>query len=132
MTLVLDSSAVIAYMKQEPGGPLVAELMEIDKCYVHAVNLCEVYYGFVRELGEPSAKSVLADIADLGVKIREDMDSEFWQEAGRYKADLRRISLADCFCLALASRLQAEVVTSDHHEFDAVERKGVCPVRFIR
>ena len=38
---------------------------------------------------------------------------------GRLKAR-GGISLADCFCIALAQSLPADVVTSDHHEFDAL------------
>jgi PIN domain nuclease of toxin-antitoxin system len=132
MTLVLDSSALIAYLKQEPGAPLVRALIERNRCHVHAINLCEVYYDFLRSQGGPAATRMLVDVVGLGVVIQEDMDSEFWQQVGRYKADLRRVSLADCFCITLARRLQAPVVTTDHHEFDAVERKGVCAVRFIR
>ena len=36
---------------------------------------------------------------------------------------------ADAFALALAERLSVPLVTTDHHEFDAVERKG--HVRFL-
>jgi predicted nucleic acid-binding protein len=35
-----------------------------------------------------------------------------------------RISFADAFALALAERLNIPLVTTDHHEFDAIERKG--------
>jgi hypothetical protein len=60
------------------------------------------------------------------------MGQSLWQEAGRLKAVHRRVSLADCFAIALASRLDAQVVTSDHHEFDALVASGVCRVLFIR
>jgi predicted nucleic acid-binding protein len=33
-------------------------------------------------------------------------------------------SSADAFALALAEHLNVPLVTTDHHEFDAVERKG--------
>ena len=35
-----------------------------------------------------------------------------------------RISFADAFALALAERLEIPLITTDHHEFDAVEQKG--------
>jgi predicted nucleic acid-binding protein len=35
-----------------------------------------------------------------------------------------RISFADAFTLALAERLHIPLITTDHHEFDAVEQKG--------
>lgn len=56
----------------------------------------------------------------------------FWQDAGRLKAQLMRVSLADCYCLALARRTGGDVPTADHHEFDALVPRGICPIRFIR
>ena len=52
------------------------------------------------------------------------MDEDFWQEAGRIKADYKRVSLADCFCVALSNRVSGEVVTSDHHEINRLLRPG--------
>ncbi len=51
---------------------------------------------------------------------------------GQLKAEWRRISLADCFALALAIREKATLVTSDHHELDRIAETGLCPFRFIR
>jgi PIN domain nuclease of toxin-antitoxin system len=134
VNLVLDSSALIALLQKEEGGSLVAEVMSDStcECYAHAVNLCEVYYDILRSDGELRADAVLADFADVGLLAREDMDRDFWREAGHLKANLRRISLADCFCAALANKMGGEVVTADHHEFDALAANGTCRVRFIR
>jgi len=59
------------------------------------------------------------------------MDDDFWQEAGRIKADFRRISLADCFCAALAARIDGEVVTADK-EFRPLAEQGGYKINFIR
>jgi len=58
MNLVLDASALIALFRGEPGGDLVPPLVDdpANRCFVHAVNLCEVYYGFRREAGEETAQ----------------------------------------------------------------------------
>jgi hypothetical protein len=56
----------------------------------------------------------------------------FWQEAGKYKATIKKVSLADCFAVALTNRMQADLYTSDHHEFDPIAASGICPVKFIR
>lgn len=45
------------------------------------------------------------------------------QRVGVIKVE-ERISFADAFALALAERLHIPLITTDHHEFDAVERKG--------
>jgi predicted nucleic acid-binding protein len=107
-------------------------LERADLCIAHAVNLCEVYYKFNRAGGEAAAQAALDELETVGVNVRQDMDRELWQEAGRLKATLKRIALADCFALALAKREAGTVVTSDHHEFDPIALAGHCPVKFIR
>lgn len=67
-----------------------------------------------------------------GFEIDPLIPSSLWRTAGRLKARLRRISLADCFALALTLREGGTLVTSDHHELDAVQAAGICPIRFIR
>lgn len=134
MNLVMDSSALLALLRDENGADVVDALLwdAGNHNVVHAINLCEVYYNLVREFGEPQAESYLNLLGTLGLTIREDMDPDLWREAGRYKAKMKRISLADCFCMALANRTSAELVTADHHELDEVAASGLCKVRFIR
>ena len=79
-----------------------------------------------------AAMTALATLGTAGLSLRADMDSIFWQEAGRLKSVQRRSSLADCFCVTLARRVGGEIVTSDHHEFDRIAALALCPIRFIR
>jgi predicted nucleic acid-binding protein len=59
------------------------------------------------------------------------MGMDFWQEAGRYKAG-HKLALADCFAMTLANRTGAELITSDHREFDPIATAGICKIRFFR
>ncbi len=102
-----------------------------DECMAHAVNLCEVFYDFMRDQDEDEAASAVEDLKGRGLVVREDIDQEFWQEVGRHKAT-NRVSLADCFAIALANRVNGELITSDHHEFDPIADQGICRVQFIR
>lgn len=134
MVNVLDACAMIAFLRGEPGADVV-EALFLDKnttCMAHAVNLCEVYYDFMRAADENTARGAIADLEAKGLVAREDMDPQLWQEAGRYKATIKKISLADCFAMALANRIQANLYTSDHHEFDPIAASGICSVKFIR
>ena len=133
MIIVFDASAMIAFLRNEAGAGIVEALLisETDTRIAHAINLCEVYYDFFRSSDEMTAKSAIADLENLGLIVREDMDRAFWQEVGRYKAT-NKVSLADCVAITLANRVGGEVVTADHHEFDAVASDGICHVRFIR
>lgn len=56
MNYVLDSSALIAYLRDEPGADTVEQqivnaVAAGQTCFAHAVNLCEVFYDFHRSDG---------------------------------------------------------------------------------
>ena len=54
MIYVLDSGAMIAFLRDETGADVVsAALADADSASIaHALNLCEVYYDFHRASGE--------------------------------------------------------------------------------
>ncbi len=133
MNHVLDACAMLAYLKGETGAEVVGELLEnsTENCFAHSVNLCEVYYDFVRRSDEETERSAITDLLADGVRERKDLSRQFWQGVGQHKAR-GRISLADCFCIALTQELSGELVTSDHHEFDPLIPLGLCPINFIR
>jgi PIN domain nuclease of toxin-antitoxin system len=134
MIYVLDSSAMIAFLRNESGATTVAAMLADphSQCYAHALNLCEVFYDFFRVGGELAAQSAITELLNLEVHERRDLGAAFWQEAGRLKAVHRRVSLADCCALTLTLRVSGELVTSDHHELDALAAAGVCPINFFR
>jgi PIN domain nuclease of toxin-antitoxin system len=46
MIVILDACAVIAFLRDEPGGELVENYLinETYTCFIHAINLCEVNF----------------------------------------------------------------------------------------
>jgi predicted nucleic acid-binding protein len=130
----LDGNAMIAFLRGEPGANGVRLLLRDanNVCYAHAINLCEVYYDFARAADAATARAAIQDLIAHGVVPREDLDAVFWQLAGDHKAIHRRVSLADCLCIALAQRTLGTLITSDHHEFDPLVPLGLCPILFIR
>lgn len=133
MNLALDASALVALLRDELGADVVQQLVldPANVCYVHAVNLCEVYYDSIRVSGEEAADAILSDVGVLGIIVSEEMDAAFWQDAGRHKADMK-LPLGDCFLLAMASRVGGEVVTADRGDLEPVAALGKFPIRFIR
>lgn len=136
----MDGCALLAYLRGEPGDLVVAGLLAgvNNLCRVHAINMCEVYYDTLRTAAaldaatsEAQARGDVAKVLAAGVELREDMDVDFWEMVGRLKVNPGKISLADCFALALAIRTGGTLVTSDH-EFDRVVPLGLCPILFIR
>ncbi len=133
MNVVLDACAVIAYERDEPGADVVETyLVEDHTCWIHAINLCEVYYDFLRVVGEEAAEQVLSDLKAFDVQVVTAMEDALWKQAATYKAILRRISLADCFAMALANQTGGVLITSDHAEFDPVVEQKLCNIQFIR
>ena len=134
MIYILDASALIAYLRGELGGEEVREILANPdhQCLAHAINLCEVHYDFFRASGEAVAKEALQDLEAAGVVRRADISPAFCEDVGSLKATQRRISLADCFALALAKLCSATVLTSDRHEFAPIAEQGEYAIRFIR
>ena len=124
-THCLDACAVIAYLRQEPGADVLKALIELPTTFLamHVCNLGEVYYDFFREDGLAAAQTAWTHTLILPLELRREADDAFIQRVGIIKVE-ERVSFADAFALALAERLSIPLVTTDHHEFDAVERKG--------
>lgn len=132
--LVFDACALIALLEDEPGAEVVEELLQepAHRCLIHAVSACEVYYDLYRRGNSDDAETLEALLSEHGLELIEALPANLWRAAGKIKADWRRVSLADCFALALAIQEQGTLITSDHHELDSLADAGVCPIRFIR
>lgn len=133
MAVVLDACAIIAYLRDEPGAAVVEEALLNDECFVHALNLCEVYRNCLVR-GEPpeTADALLADLSDLGLISREDMDPALWKHAAVLKGEIQNIPYGDCFALAITRRRSGILYTSDHNDFDRALATGNHAIRFIR
>ena len=124
-THCLDACAVIAYLRQEPGADVLKALIELPTTFLamHVCNLGEVYYDFFREDGITAAQTAWTHTLALPLELWREAGDAFIQRVGIIKVE-ERVSFADAFALALAERLSIPLVTTDHHEFDAVGRKG--------
>lgn len=108
MNLILDASAVLAWLFREPAGPRVRAA--IDTAAMAAPNWSEVLQKARRQ--GLDAEEVGATILGFGLSIipvdREDAAGAalLWQAAAP-------LSLADRFCLAVGERLDLPVWTCD-------------------
>ncbi|MDQ6832541.1 MAG: hypothetical protein M3008_04010 [Chloroflexota bacterium] len=66
MMIVLDASAMIAFLRDERGGAVVETFLTdgIDTCVAHAINLCEVYDDFIQSADDATATAAIADLED--------------------------------------------------------------------
>ncbi len=131
MAYVLDACAVIAWLRGEEGGDVVDLAVQNSRCVIHATNLCEVYYDTLRVQGSQDAVRIQEILLLAGIGITELMSWSFVQRIGNLKVQTR-ISLGDCFVVALAQTSRATILTSDRKEFGPLADSGLCKVEFIR
>jgi PIN domain nuclease of toxin-antitoxin system len=110
--VVLDASAVLAYMLAEPGADVVESILRPS--YLTAINLAEIvsYYakfGAAREeivaLLQPMPCTIVA--IDAALSFDAGMLRPLTLKGG--------LSLGDRYCLALARRLDLPALTAERH-----------------
>ena len=122
---VLDSYALIAYLDKEPGYEEVSKLFEEcvakdREVFVCIVNWGEVIYHALRAGGENTAKLAEDAMRALPIQLVE-ANRELTLQAAYLKAS-NKMSYADCFAAALATKRKCELVTGDK-EFKQVEKE---------
>ncbi len=113
---VLDASALLAYLRDEPGADAVADAIA-GGASISTVNLGEVF-SHVADRGADAA-DVAREMTDRGLLdgaiAVEQFTSADAVEVGRLRPLTREhgLSLGDRACLALARRLALPAVTAD-------------------
>ena len=109
---VLDTSALLASMYEEPGKDRVDEILLTEHCLICAVNVAEFASkcaggGMARAEIEAVTRGFDADVIEL--------DLELALVAGLLRPLTRQVglSLGDRACLALAQSRQAVALTAD-------------------
>ena len=110
MTVVLDASAVLVLLLDEPGADAVAEAL--TDAALSTVNLAEV----LSTLGDRGVDtSGLVDhLAAAGVQVEPMTERDSAEVAQLRRIDTGQVlSLGDRCCLALARRLSSPALTAD-------------------
>lgn len=111
MTAVLDASAVLALLYDEPDADTVADYIA-GGAVISAVNLSEVATILIRHGRDPHA--VLAPL-HAQIEVVPFADADALTAAQLYPhVSSKGVSLGDRACLALAQRLTAPAVTAEH------------------
>lgn len=111
MTQILDASALLAFLHDEPGADRVRQAL--DGALISAVNWAEVIQKSLRR--QADVAGMREEFADVGVifepftTVQAETAARLWDKTRRHG-----LSLADRACLALAIERQAEVLTADH------------------
>ena len=94
-------------------------------------QLVEVYYDTYRSESVEKADRMLEIVARLPIYVKSELSDEVLREAGRLKAGYK-ISIADSVAVAETSISGGALLTSDHHEFDIVEKSENINFHWIR
>jgi len=131
-THILDTSAVIGYLKDEPGAEVVAQLISNpeNRLGIHAVNATEVYYNYLRSDGQAIAEQSWQRLGEFATIIT-NMEEQFLKRVGRWVAE-HNPGLGDAFGAATAEEFGVPLVTADHKDFDAIHGTGALQIVWIR
>jgi ribonuclease VapC len=113
---VLDASALLAHLRDEPGADVVAEAIA-GGAVISTVNLAEVFSCVADRGGDPAklaAELTQSGLLDGAITV-ESFTAADAIDAGRLRPLTRDagLSLGDRACLALARRLDAPALTAD-------------------
>lgn len=109
MTVVIDSSALLALIKREPGWERALDV--IDSAVASPVILAESLSKAVRfGYGIDETESMLME---AGLRLSEVGIEDVRRVARLHARGDRDVSLTDRFCLALAMKLALPLVTAD-------------------
>ena len=110
MTTVLDASALLAYLQNEPGADVVRAVLA--ESVISSVNWAEVVQKLLA--ADVDISAVRQNLGGTGLSIEPftladgEMAGRLWSQTRMYG-----LSLGDRACLSLGIRLGARVLTGD-------------------
>lgn len=121
---VLDTSAIMAFLRDEPGSDRVEQIVDAARAdaevfiAVPFITLMEVEYRLIR-LGHSLqwVDTILAHLQSWPITIYES--NELWRRQAAWVKATNRLSVADAWIASLALVLDAELIHKDP-EMDSV------------
>lgn len=116
--IALDAYALVAFLADEPARAEVEALLR-EPCLMTTVNLAESIDVLARVYGvdEDELRALVSPLTGEAFAVEVPLEADAWLAAQLrrryYERATRELSLADCFLLATASRLDASVATAD-------------------
>src|SRR6266487_1111330 len=122
---VLDSHALLKWLRDEPGAETVAQILEKagerdHPVHMSEVNYAEVQYMIRRKDGDAAWQTIAGELVAAPIQFHA-ADRRLADIAADFKTRFK-ISLGDAFAAALAKEKKAELVTGDP-EFKALGKE---------
>jgi ribonuclease VapC len=128
--IALDAYALVAFLADEPAREQVETALE-GSCLMSTVNLAESYdvLGRVYGVSERELRNLVDPLVGEAFAVELPTAADAWSAASLrhryYERATRALSLADCFLLATASRLEASIATADPAVASAARSESV-------
>ncbi len=131
-THMVDASAIIAYLKGEPGQDVLAALLRDDRnvLWMHVLNVCEVYYNYLRSDGAAKADEALEATTSV-VGFLALAEIQFMKRVSRWKVT-HNLGICDAIAAAAAEEYGCPLVTTDHDDFDPIENASALQIVWLR
>ena len=119
--MILDASALLAFLLAEPGKDRVAEAL-LDGATIATVNFAEVATKYVLRGAKSVAETLLDRLpvtlvpVDADLALRSALMADLTKPAG--------LSLGDRICLALGQRTGQTILTADRAWLDVAVQVG--------
>ncbi len=132
---LFDSCAMIGFFEKETGAEKVKSILTkaaLSECLalMHNASVAEVYYDAIQS-AKQQHNLILESLNSYPITFIEDITINMIKWMGYFKTTYK-MSFADSIVLAAAKLNNAKVVTSDHHEFDTIEKSGDVAFEWIR
>ena len=133
---VVDATAIVAFLGDEPARPAVDDLLRhpVDIVYISAINLAEVIDVLGRRIGDSAfVERQIELLLDGGLEV-VDVDETVGLRAGalrarHYDARSRDLSMGDCVALATSLALRSQLVTSDRILAETAQSEAIEVIR---
>ena len=133
---ILDACALIALLAGEHGAENVKKIIQeaIDgkiNIKINQINLLEVYYKVCNVYDQNEANKTMIKIREFPLEIIIGLKDDVFNEAGRIKSKYK-IPLGDSIAVAECIIGNGILVTSDHNDFEKIEKKENIKINWFR
>jgi ribonuclease VapC len=123
--VIVDSSALLALVLEEPDGTRVAHELSVNQCVMSAPNYFEASIVMLRRQGTEAARAMKTLMENSGIRIVPFDESlavialEAYKKYGRGSGHKASLNFGDCFSYALAKQ-RDEPLLAVGSEFEGV------------
>jgi len=135
-TYILDACALIALLAGEHGAENVKKIIQdaVDgniTVKINQINLLEVYYKICNVYNQREANRTIEKVKQFPIEIIVGLNEEVFNEAGRIKSKYK-IPLGDSIAVAECIMGNGILVTSDHNDFEKIEKSEHLIINWFR